>query len=192
MDLRNAGFEKGAFMQKISVLFVLSMLLMQTVVSGGCIREDSPTAEESTLVRVGDMAPDFTVEMFDGGDVRLSDLRGRVVLLIFFASWCPECREELGALQSRVLERFEGTTFSLLCISRGESRESIAAFRTAYGLLYPMGLDPSASIYGLYATELVPRNYLLDRTGRVVSLTVGYDESGFDLLLQEIESILAE
>lgn len=165
---------------------LLSFLLL----AAGCIGEETPSPEESTLVGVGEMAPDFTVEMFDGSEVRLSELRGRVVLLTFFASWCPECRDELSVVQRQVLDRFSGDDFSFLCISRGESRETIAAFRSDYGHSYPMGLDFSASIYGMYATEQVPRNYLLDRTGRIVCLTVGYEASEFEILLQRLESEL--
>lgn len=165
---------------------LLSFLLL----AAGCIGEETPSPEESTLVGVGEMAPDFTVEMFDGSEVRLSELRGRVVLLTFFASWCPECRDELSVVQRQVLDRFSGDDFSFLCISRGESRETIAAFRSDYGHSYPMGLDFSASIYGMYATEQVPRNYLLDRTGRIVCLTVGYEASEFEILLQCLESEL--
>ena len=91
---------------------LLSFLLL----AAGCIGEETPSPEESTLVGVGEMAPDFTVEMFDGSEVRLSELRGRVVLLTFFASWCPECRDELSVVQRQVLDRFSGDDFSFLCI----------------------------------------------------------------------------
>ena len=171
-------------MQKIIRNLGRFLLPVFSLLTAGCIGEDTPSAAESTLVQVGESAPDFTVQMFDGSEIRLSDLRGDVVLLTFFSSWCPECREELGVLQERVLDRFGGDDFHLLCISSGEGRETIAAFRAEYGLTYPMGLDPSASIYGLYATEQVPRNFLLDRSGRIVALTVGYEVSEFDALLE--------
>ena len=137
-------------------------LVLLILLAGACIGEDELSAEDISRVRVGESAPDFTVEMFDGGETRLSELRGNVVLLVFFASWCPECRSELTLLPTEVLERFAGRKFVLLAVSRGESREELAAFREESGLGFPMGLDPDGSVYGLYASQTVPRNYLLD------------------------------
>lgn len=176
--MRRFGF--GRFLA-----FLLAGLL------SGCIGEDAPDPVADTRVGAGDPAPGFTVEMFDGGQVRLADLRGRVVLLTFFASWCPECREELAVIPKTVLDRFAGREFSLLCISRGETREAIAAFRADSGLSFPMGLDPDASIFGLYAASTVPRNFLIDADGRIVSFTIGYDRSEFAALLDRAEQLLA-
>ena len=168
------------------------LILLSLSVLWGCIGEDTPSPDETTLVGVGETAPDFTVELFDGGSLRLSDLRGKVVLLTFFASWCPECREELAAIRDSALDRFADTDFHLLCISRGETREALADFRAESGFTFPMGLDPDGSIYGLYATLTVPLNFLLDASGRVVSLTVGYDPSEFAALLDHAAALLAD
>lgn len=165
-------------------------LLLAVFLGVGCIGEEAPTASGSTLVRIGEMAPDFTVGMYDGGIQRLSELRGGVVLLIFFSTWCPECRSELTVIRDSVIERFAGRDFHLLCISRGETREALAVFRAENGFRFPMGLDPDASIYGMYATSFVPRNFLLDASGRIVALTVGYEPGEFELLLAEADRLL--
>ena len=162
------------------------------LLSYGCITEDGASSEDHLRVQVGELAPDFTVELFDGTDLRLSDLRGNVVLLTFFASWCPECREELAVVGTEVLDRFADDAFFFLPISRGESRSEIAAFRDTWGYTWTMGLDPDASIYGLYATLTVPRNFLLDPEGRIVSLTTGYDPAEFSALLDRAESLLRD
>lgn len=165
-------------------------VMLSVLLAGACIGEDDQSFE--SRVQVGDIAPDFAVEMYDGGEIRLSELRGNVVLLVFFASWCPECRMELALLPTEVLDRFAGRKFVLLAVSRGESREQLAVFREESGLGFPMGLDPDGSVYGLYATQTVPRNYLLDCEGRVAALSEGYDATGFGEILNRAGALLSE
>ena len=117
--------------------------------------------------------------MIDGSKVALSELRGKVVLLNFWATWCPPCREELSHVQQQVIDRFAGEEFVFLPISRGEERAAVEAFRAKTGYAFPMGLDTDETIYKRYATRFIPRNFLIDRTGRVVKATVGYDDEEF-------------
>ena len=146
--------------------------------------------EATTLVKAGDMAPDFTVEMFDGSTVSLAELRGKVVLLNFWATWCPPCREELTHVQKEIIDRFAGQPFVFLPVSRGESRADVAAFREKTGYEFPMGLDPTRTVYDRFASNYIPRNFLIDAKGRVVTATVGFDNLEFEELIQTIEATL--
>lgn len=144
----------------------------------------------TTLVTKGAEAPDFTVEMTDGSNVSLSGLRGKVVLLNFWATWCPPCREELSHVQQQLIDRFAGEEFVFLPISRGEERTAVEAFRKQTGYTFPMGLDPQQTIYKRYATNFIPRNFLIDREGRVVNVSVGYDDAEFTQLVQAVEKTI--
>ena len=155
-------------------------------------RNPDSEIEAATLVKAGDQAPDFTVEMFDGSRVTLADLRGKVVLLNFWATWCPPCREELTHVQTELIDRFAGRPFVFLPVSRGESRESVAAFREKTGYEFPMGLDSTQSVYKRYAANYIPRNFLIDADGRVVSATVGFEKSEFEELIRSVEAALGE
>ena len=155
-------------------------------------RNPDSEIEAATLVKAGDQAPDFTVEMFDGSRVTLADLRGKVVLLNFWATWCPPCREELTHVQTELIDRFAGRPFVFLPVSRGESRETVAAFREKTGYEFPMGLDSTRSIYNRYAANYIPRNFLIDADGRVVSATVGFEKSEFEELIRSVEAALGE
>ena len=146
--------------------------------------DEAAEAAAATLAGEGAEAPDFTVEMIDGSKVTLSELRGKVVLLNFWATWCPPCREEPSHVQQQVIDRFAGEEFVFLPISRGEERAAVEAFRAKTGYAFPMGLDTDETIYKRYATRFIPRNFLIDRTGRVVKATVGYDDEEFAELLR--------
>ena len=144
--------------------------------------------EATTLVKAGTQAPDFRVEMFDGTTFTLVSLRGKVVLLNFWATWCGPCREELSRVQKDIIDRFKGNEdFVFLPISRGETHQTVAAFREKTGYSFPMGLDPSQTVYDRYASNYIPRNFLIGKDGKVISATIGYEAPEFDELILLIE-----
>ena len=114
--------------------------------------------------------------------------KSKLVFINFFATWCPPCREELSHVQQQVIDRFAGEEFVFLPISRGEERAAVEAFRAKTGYAFPMGLDTDETIYKRYATRFIPRNFLIDRTGRVVKATVGYDDEEFAELLRAADA----
>ena len=152
--------------------------------------DEAAEAAAATLAGEGAEAPDFTVEMIDGSKVALSELRGKVVLLNFWATWCPPCRQELTRVQKEIIDRFAGKPFVFLPVSRGEKRETVEAFREKTGYTFPMGLDSARTVYDRYATDYIPRNFLIDKQGKVILATVGYDDEEFDALIRTIEKTL--
>ncbi len=105
----------------IAVIIAAILLLPSCGSRGGKAEADT---ESTTLVKAGDKAPDFTVEMFDGTKTSLAELKGKVVLLNFWATWCPPCRQELTRVQKDIIDRFAGRNFVFLPISRGEKRKT--------------------------------------------------------------------
>ena len=152
--------------------------------------QERPTPEQATIVKDGHIAPDFEVQMFDGSTIKLADLKGKVVLLNFWATWCPPCRAELARVQKDIIERFQGEPFVFIPVSRGEKRETVAAFREKMGYTFPMGLDTESTIYKKYAQTYIPRNFLIDKEGKVVKASVGYDEAEFAELIKLIEETI--
>ncbi len=144
----------------------------------------------ATIAKAGSEAPDFTVEMVDGRTITLSELRGKVVLVNFWATWCPPCREELKRVQADLIDRFAGRDFLFLPISRGEERAVVERFLTKMEYTFPVGLDTDQSIYNRYASNYIPRNFLVGRDGKVVVAETGYEPEQFEALLQYIEKTL--
>ena len=172
----------------VGIVIVLAIiLLLPSYTASDKQKED---VAQTTLVKAGDAAPDFTVELFGGKKVTLSEERGKVVLVTFWATWCPPCREELKHVQTEIVDRFAGRAFRFLPISRGEKRETVAAFRQKNGYKFEMGLDPERTIYDAFATNYIPRNFLIDQEGRVIMTTIGFDKEEFAKLILTIEEHL--
>ena len=152
--------------------------------------EDEPDdLAETTLINAGDIAPDFTVEMLDSSKVTLSALQGKPTLLIFWATWCPPCRLELSKLQEHIIDRY-GDKINVLPISRGEERAKVEEYISKMGYTFAVGLDGDQSIYRKYATNYIPRCFVIDAKGKVLYSGVGYDEAIAKEVEQNIEKAL--
>jgi len=144
------------------------------------------------LVKVGDLAPDFTFEYTDGTRARLSDFRGHVVMLQFTASWCKVCRQEMPYIEKDIWQVYKDKGLILIGLDRDEPREDVVAFAGKMNITYPLALDPGADIFALYAVKQsgVTRNVVIDREGRIVMLTRLYKEDEFAELVRTIDGLI--
>ena len=147
------------------------------------------------IVRVGDIAPELEMELIDGQKVKLSDLRGKVVMLQFTASWCGVCRKEMPFIESDIWQKHKANpNFALYGVDRDEPVETVKAFAEKTGVTYPLALDPGADHFAKYADRKagITRNVLIDKTGKIVMLTRLYNEEEFASLCKKIDEMLAE
>lgn len=187
------------------------MLVFSSVFIAACggVTEGKTAAEDSTsvakvdtivyehdyLVKVGDVAPDFALPMTDGSTFKLSDHRGKVVMLQFTASWCGVCRKEMPHIESQIWQRHkENADFVLVGVDREETKEVVDAYTQKVGTTYPMALDTAANVFASYALRQsgITRNVLINRDGTIVKLTRLYNEDEFSSLVQSIDSLLAK
>lgn len=147
------------------------------------------------IVRLGDMAPDFEMELTDGQKVKLSSFSGKVVMLQFTASWCGVCRKEMPFIEKDIWQKHkENSNFALIGIDRDEPLEAVIDFGKKTGITYSMALDPGANIFAKYADRQagITRNVLIDKDGKIVMLTRLYNEEEFAALCKKIDEMLAE
>ena len=176
--------------RKAYIFLAAFALMVIAVPMSASAQSQEEQIEATTLIKQGDKAPDFTVEMVDGQKIALSSLKGKVVLINFWATWCPPCREEFKRMQKDVVDRFKGKDFQLLAISRGEKKATVDQFRDKQGDTFPMGLDPKQEIYNKYASNYIPRNFVVGKDGKVIYVSVGYEPAEFENMLKAIEAAL--
>ena len=157
--------------------------------------QDTIVYEHEYLVKVGDMAPDFTLKYTDGNEFTLSALRGKVVMLQFTASWCGICRGEMPHIESRIWQPHkDNADFVLVGVDREEPREVVEEYTAKIGTTYPMLLDEKGDVFASYALRNsgITRNVLIDRDGRIVKLTRRFVEPEFNDLVTTIDSLLSK
>ena len=158
------------------------------------VKKDSVTGyEHDYIVKVGDMAPDFTLDLIDGTKFTLSEQRGKVVMLQFTAGWCGVCRKEMPFIESEIWQRHkENSNFVLVGIDREETREEILPFIEKVGTTYPIAMDTNADVFASYALRNsgITRNVLIDRDGKIVMLTRLFEEEEFNNLVKKIDDML--
>jgi peroxiredoxin len=136
-----------------------------------------PLFDKLFVLSSNDTAKDFTVQMINGETITLSDLKGQVVLLNFWTTWCGPCIREFREFPSKIIEPFKDYDFVLLPISAGETMDRVKAKMTELkkdGVDFNVGIDPERSIYKLYAHMGVPLNFLIDHNGIIRYVSAGY------------------
>ena len=149
-------------------------------------------AQEADVVKMGDAMPTFRV-VSDKGETLLStdQLKGKVVLVNFFATWCPPCQKELAAVQETLWPKYKDNgQFALVVIGREHDAAELAKYNEKKGFTFPLYPDKNRSIYAAFAQSLIPRSYLFDQEGKVIRATKGYTEEEFEELMQLIEQTL--
>jgi len=141
---------------------------------------------------VGRRAPEFNVQDLEGNATSSSSLRGKVVLLNLWATWCGICQEEMPSLD-RLYERLKNNSdFAMLsvCIDDEGDQSKISALMEKGGFHYPVMIDPSGTMGDAYGVRGVPTTYVIDRSGRIAWSVVGGFDWSNDQVVQALEKML--
>jgi len=136
-------------------------------------------------------APALGLEALDGREYGLADFEGRVILVNFWATWCPPCRKEMPAL-ARLAQHFQGADFEVVGVNVGESVERIQDFLQTLPVLpaFPMLLDPDGSVSQAWHARVVPTTVVVDRYGHIVLRAVGEVDFDSPDLRGQIQALL--
>ena len=149
--------------------------------------------ERGYIVKTGELAPDFTMELTDGKTIQLSSLKGKIVMLQFTASWCGVCRKEMPFIEKDIwLKHKNNPNFALFAIDRGETKEKIEQLVKSTGITYPVGMDPKSEIFFKYAEKNagITRNIIIGKDGKIVMLTRLFEPEEFEEMCKAIDKLL--
>ena len=146
---------------------------------------------QTTLVKVEDKAPKFVTKTISGENFSLSDQKGKVVLVTFFATWCSHCLAELPLIEDRIYKIFkERTDFNQIVISRKQDVPELEKFKETKKFSLPFAPDPKGEIYGKYASKYIPRSFVIGRDGKIKFISKGSNEKSVEEILYAIKKEL--
>jgi peroxiredoxin len=133
-------------------------------------------------------APDFQLPDVDGNIHRLSDYRGRVVIVNFWATWCPPCRAEMPSMQ-RAWEKLQQEEIMMLAVNVGEDEDTIFQFTANYPVEFPLLMDLDSKIIGEWPVRGLPTTFVVDPQGRLVYRAIGARQWDETELLEQVKAL---
>lgn len=134
---------------------------------------------------------DFTLPLLDGPNITLSQLKGKVVFLNFWATWCSPCRSEMPSMEA-VYQKLKNRGFEILAVNLGETESKVSAFMDEYILNFPAVLDEKQITGSYYNIRAIPTTYIIDRRGLIIARLVGSINWNTPKLISALELVLKE
>lgn len=151
----------------------------------------SHAQEETTLVKLSEPVPAFEFEKSPGKTQNISELRGKTVLITFFATWCSTCRKELPHIQSDIFNKSRKyPNFELLIFGREHNWDEVNKFKKENKFTMPFYPDTDRKIYSKFAGQYIPRNFLISPEGNILFSSIGFEEKDFKMLKEMIDNQL--
>jgi peroxiredoxin len=150
-------------------------------------------SQENNQISENELAKDFTVNMINGDLIKLSDLKGKVVLLNFWATWCKPCLEEFEKIPTEILKPFQGRNFIFLPISSGENENKVLRKMERLkekGIEFNTGIDKEKIIANKFDVKSIPKSYVIDQNGKIQLISEGYSLNELRKTAEKIEKLL--
>lgn len=163
-------------MKKLMIMFTMLVMVI-------CMQ-----AQE---LKIGDALPKFELKSSVYGDIQSVDLKGKVVLISLFATWCGPCQKELAEVQSTLWPKFkDNKDFVMLVIGREHTDAELQKYNERKKFTFPLYPDPKREVFSLFAEQSIPRVYLFGKDGKLIHSSIGYTADEFQKLMDSLKSIL--
>jgi len=165
------------------ILFTISSIIAQ------------PQADSvGFYVKIGDQSPDFTLTFPNSDSTSFSELKGKVIMLQFTASWCSVCRQEMPHIEKDIVQDLKCDKLVVIGVDMDEPAEKVIKFSEDMKISYPLALDPGAEIFKLFADKNsgVTRNVIIDKKGNIAHLTRLFNIEEFNTMVEKIKILLKD
>ena len=149
-------------------------------------------ADTTSLTKVGQAVPSFAATTLEGKVMKMSELKGKVVLINFFATWCGPCMGEMPRVEKEIWQHLKSDTFVVLAVGREHTKDELIKFNKEKGFTFHIAPDPKREIYKLFAKQFIPRNYVIGKDGTIVYQGMGYTTEEFGKMVELIKAKLKE
>ena len=177
-------------MQRFKKIIIISIVIALCLALSACGKKSRKEIDIYEPIEVGNEYRDFTGELVSGGDFKLSDYEGKVILLNFWATWCGPCVGEMPAFP-RLIEKY-GNELVLAAVNCGEDADTVSEFLNNNGYTFNVLLDTEYDISNLYPTDGIPYTLIIDREGKISKIHLGASDadSMFEAYCEDIDAVL--
>jgi peroxiredoxin len=176
-EMKAGSLRRIAFWKPVALATVCAGVLAVSVLPGWAATAAKQPSMKS-LTKVGERMPAFTVKEVSGKTFSMARERGKVVVVNFWATWCPPCRVEMPRLEKEIWDKYKGNAdFVMVAIARQQTQARIAAFGKQHPeFTYPLAYDPQRAVYSKFAAAGIPRSYVVGKDGKIVFESLGYEK----------------
>lgn len=147
--------------------------------------------DNGDVLKISDKMPEFKLSSKINGNIDSKNLKGKVILINIFTTWCPPCQQELAEIKKTLWPEYkDDSNFVMLTVGREHSDDELVKYNEKKKFSFPLYPDPEREFTAKFATKSIPRSYLIDKTGKVIFVSVGYNKDEFSQLLKLIEKEL--
>jgi peroxiredoxin len=170
--------------------FSIKLTILILIVS--CTQPVDQKGDRGYHAKIGDTVGDINFTLTDNTTINLNQLKGKVIVLQFTASWCSVCRKEMPFLEEEVWQKYKNDDFILIGVDYNEPIEKVIAFKQKMKTTYPMAIDPDGSIFlkFSYKGSGVTRNVIINKDGKIAYLTRLFDRDEFDEMKEKIAELM--
>lgn len=180
-------------MKQLAIIIFSIILSFPVMAQLSDILQKEIPADYGYIVEIGQQMPEIEMKLIDGTTVTTADLKGKVTMLQFTASWCGVCRKEMPHIEKEIWQKHKNNDdFVLIGVDLDEPLKKVKKFASDMKISYPLALDPGGEIFYTFAAQGagVTRNVIIDRKGKIVYMTRLFKEEEFNEMVEVIKILL--